>query len=235
MLLNPVKSYFLSFVWWFDFTCLYRSYPSIYFSFVHCSTCILPTSFYCLMYVLPYSVLWYSACAYFIFWHCQQWRKWRCSINPSIHQSINQSIIAWLFREKYPLKPLDNDTLYVKRAAGRPWDTTLNALLRNLYVTQSVVSTHLLQINVLIRHSCRMKRMRVVQYKYLYLFRFHWHSRHAINVNLMLWNLTMMTLSNGNTFHVTGHLCGEFTGHRWIPRTKASDAELWCFLWPAPE
>ena len=24
--------------------------------------------------------------------------------------------------------------------------------------------------------------------------------------------------------------CGEFTGHRWIPRTKASDAELWCFF-----
>ena len=22
----------------------------------------------------------------------------------------------------------------------------------------------------------------------------------------------------------------EFTGHRWIPLTKASDAELWCFL-----
>ena len=22
----------------------------------------------------------------------------------------------------------------------------------------------------------------------------------------------------------------EFTGHRWIPRTKASDAELWCFF-----
>ena len=30
-------------------------------------------------------------------------------------------------------------------------------------------------------------------------------------------------------------LCGEFTGHRWIPRTKASDAEFWCFLWSAPE
>ena len=27
--------------------------------------------------------------------------------------------------------------------------------------------------------------------------------------------------SNGNIFRVTGHLCGEFTGHRWIPRTKA--------------
>ena len=26
-----------------------------------------------------------------------------------------------------------------------------------------------------------------------------------------------------------------FSGHRWIPRTKASDAELWCFLWSASE
>ena len=37
----------------------------------------------------------------------------------------------------------------------------------------------------------------------------------------------MMTSSNGNVFRVTGPLRGEFT----IPRTKASDAELWCFLW----
>ena len=27
----------------------------------------------------------------------------------------------------------------------------------------------------------------------------------------------------------------EFTGYRCIPRTKASDAELWCFLWSVPE
>ena len=46
---------------------------------------------------------------------------------------------------------------------------------------------------------------------------------------------SMMTSSNGNIFRVTGHLCGEFTGHRWIPCTKASDAELWRFLWSAPE
>ena len=37
----------------------------------------------------------------------------------------------------------------------------------------------------------------------------------------------MMTSSNGNIFRVTGPLCGEFTGHRWIPVTKASDAGLW--------
>ena len=44
----------------------------------------------------------------------------------------------------------------------------------------------------------------------------------------------MMTSSNGNIFHITGPLWAEFTGHRWIPLTKASDAELWCFLWSAP-
>ena len=43
-----------------------------------------------------------------------------------------------------------------------------------------------------------------------------------------------MTSSNGNIFHVTGPLCGEFTGHRWIPHTKANDAERWCFLWSPP-
>ena len=46
---------------------------------------------------------------------------------------------------------------------------------------------------------------------------------------------TMMTSWNGNIFRVTSHLCGEFTGPRWIPHTKASDAELWSFIWSAPE
>ena len=53
------------------------------------------------------------------------------------------------------------------------------------------------------------------------------HSSHNIH-------RTMMTSSNGNIFRVTGPFCGEFTGHRWIPRTKTSDTELWCFLWSAP-
>ena len=44
-------------------------------------------------------------------------------------------------------------------------------------------------------------------------------------------NICMMTISNGNIFRITGI----FIGHRCIPLTKASDAELWCFLWPAPE
>ena len=35
---------------------------------------------------------------------------------------------------------------------------------------------------------------------------------------------------NGTIFRVTGPLCGEFTGHRWIPRTKSSGEELWCLF-----
>ena len=39
----------------------------------------------------------------------------------------------------------------------------------------------------------------------------HWHlDNHII----------MMTSSNGNIFRVTGHLCGEFTGTRWIPAQR---------------
>ena len=40
----------------------------------------------------------------------------------------------------------------------------------------------------------------------------------------------IMTSSDGNIFRVTDHLHGELTCHRLIPRTKASDAELWCFF-----
>ena len=29
-------------------------------------------------------------------------------------------------------------------------------------------------------------------------------------------NSSVMTSSDGNIFRVTGHLWGEFTGHRWI-------------------
>ena len=51
-----------------------------------------------------------------------------------------------------------------------------------------------------------------------------------IHHDMILCDDSMTTSSNGNIFHITGHLCGEFTGHRWIPLTKASDVELWCFF-----
>ena len=38
--------------------------------------------------------------------------------------------------------------------------------------------------------------------------------------------VSFCNVSNGNIFHVTGHSCRQFTGHRRIPRTKASDRAL---------
>ena len=45
----------------------------------------------------------------------------------------------------------------------------------------------------------------------------------------------MVTSSNTNISRIAGPLWGEFTGHRWIPLTKASGVELRCFIWSAPE
>ena len=64
------------------------------------------------------------------------------------------------------------------------------------------------------------------------LTKFRANSRHVMSKRM---KRHMMTSSNGNIFRITGLLCGEFTGHRWIPCTKASDAALWCPLWSARE
>ena len=53
---------------------------------------------------------------------------------------------------------------------------------------------------------------------------------HIIVTSLRWWRHQM------ETFSALLALCeGGFTGDRWIPLTKASDAELRCFLWSAPE
>ena len=58
---------------------------------------------------------------------------------------------------------------------------------------------------------------------------FNWH---AVITYMCPWDIfCMMTSHNGNIFCVTDPLGGESTSHQWIPLTKASDAELWCFLW----
>ena len=63
----------------------------------------------------------------------------------------------------------------------------------------------------------------------------HWSPYMVTVVTGSFYNCGNMMSSNGNIFRVTGPLCGEFTGHRWIPHTKISDVELWCFLWFAPD
>ena len=70
-----------------------------------------------------------------------------------------------------------------------------------------------------------------------YQFEIKFNKRHVD-----LWELLhkvmkqlMMTSSAGNIFRVTEVLCEEFTGHRWTVRLKASNAELWYFLWSVAE
>ena len=43
----------------------------------------------------------------------------------------------------------------------------------------------------------------------------------------------MTSSSNGEAFRVTGHLCGEFAGHRWIPRTHPMTLRVdWPWIFP---
>ena len=49
------------------------------------------------------------------------------------------------------------------------------------------------------------------------------------------WNAVFTTCLFLYIFCITSPLHGEFTGHWWIPLTKASDTEHWCFPWSAPD
>ena len=62
-------------------------------------------------------------------------------------------------------------------------------------------------------------------------------SKKWIKISLVSFDVAvvLMTSSNENISRVTGHLRGEFTFHGWIPDTKTSDAEFWCFLWSGHE
>ena len=110
---------------------------------------------------------------------------------------------------------------------GKPWMTFTFPWLSEVYIWDecSIIISDICKstIRLWIIHIC-------IHMTYSSPFSIHQNVEHD-----PVWEIHMMTSSNGNIFLVTGHLCGEFTGHRWIPRTKASDAELWYFLWFASE
>ena len=54
-----------------------------------------------------------------------------------------------------------------------------------------------------------------------------------ITGEVMTWYFSSWWRHQMGTF--SAFLAALLTGDRWIPRTKASDEELWCFLWSAPE
>ena len=68
-----------------------------------------------------------------------------------------------------------------------------------------------------------------------YIYQAHLQMVRSSNDGTVYIERPKFMMTSLNILRVTGPLCGEFTGHRWIPLTKTSDAELWCFLWSAPE
>ena len=62
---------------------------------------------------------------------------------------------------------------------------------------------------------------------------------YMLEVVMIIHSREQRVLSSGLPYtwwrHEMETFSAEFTGHRWIPRTKASDAMLWCFLWSVPE
>ena len=66
-------------------------------------------------------------------------------------------------------------------------------------------------------------------------------TKNSISLKLLMMSVGViccvfiMTSWNGDIFSVTDPLWGESNGHRWISPTKASDAEIWCFIWSPPE
>ena len=69
--------------------------------------------------------------------------------------------------------------------------------------------------------ACHLKLTDEIQYKHV-LNGYQWVTCFSLYIQMLRnknTEISMMKSSNGNIFRVTGHLCGKFTGPRWISRT----------------
>ena len=96
---------------------------------------------------------------------------------------------------------LTNDGLVYRRVYGSLW-------FKYLYTKTAKCDKYNSKLNKYYGSSCY----------------YQWQNAYQLLIQLRTLsvdtNRNMMTSSNGNIFRVTGPLCGEFTGRRWIPRTK---------------
>ena len=106
---------------------------------------------------------------------------------------------------------------------------------------QSIISTRGRYFTIFISHVCCLVKTNTIdinpETSKIYVLSWSGQRSSWLSINIHPYTDVrvhfMLTSSNGNIFRVTGLLWGEFTGHRWIPLTKASGAELWYFLWSA--
>ena len=123
--------------------------------------------------------------------------------------------LLWLVNFFIYLKKI----IKLRKNSSFNWFTLFHVLIRPDVIWKKV-SRQLYHVHFTVIHTNS-------RHKYIYTV----HSRIYEQSSRIVGVFFMMTPSNGNIFRVTGPLCGEFNGHRWIPLTKASDAELWCLLW----
>ena len=134
----------------------------------------------------------------------------------------------------------------LSESGWRHWMETFSALmapLRGIHRSSQVISPHKGQwLGALIfffdsawRNACENNRgagdLRRHRAHYdatlmVTLAIFFWRIRFHSNERTMLQEISRNhdDVIQWNHFCVTGHLCGEFTGQRWIPHTKGSDA-----------
>ena len=105
----------------------------------------------------------------------------------------------------------------------------VKACLRNWGKSSRISYSNILYILLRYRMCPSLKTISISPVTHIYMRPIHIHMRpYTPGGDFGEPQANMMTPSNGNIFRVTGHV-------RWIPRTKASDAGLWCFLWSASE
>ena len=155
---------------------------------------------------------------------CNQWWKWRQNYE-----------IAVSMLKKYWIKYLgrwENEYCVHADITVSKWaQVSTSTMLINIDVVRGKPISHGSEFNT-INKTDTVRKYTIMIY-----------IASVIKLNLSSWyeyidgmqGSAFMTSPNRNIFRVTGHLYEVFSGRWWIPRTKSSDAELWCFLWSSPE
>ena len=144
-----------------------------------------------------------------------------------IHQWPVNSPHRWpVTRKRFPF----DDVIMIFHNAIHQWVQISNFLIYFRVITQhwvdDLVSSEII-LKDIDKSSATKKQS--IQTVCIHLF-------HDLTLNNVRWLILlisrrlMMTWLNGNIFALLALSVGNPTGHRWIPLTKASDAELWWFF-----
>ena len=145
-----------------------------------------------------------------------------CRLSAEIHKALVVDLNTWC-----PLNNDDKNTLYTRGKINIVTSWKVHVMWSPSITRRSChrISAYLSHNKTIVQETFAAWARKIIQYSA------------RLNFTAIMARIYrgMMTPSNESIFCVTGPLCGEFTGYRWIPLTKASDAELWCFLWSVPE